>query len=135
MTQTETQLPDWMGSVFAATESDCLLTAEETAEHLRVSLRTALDLLRSDAIPAAKVGGQWRVSRSALDAFLKKPRGPVPYVIVTRAVNSDDVLVIGPTGSGKGVIANELRAQHPELTVREVQIQGAQSAPLDLDVA
>lgn len=134
MTQTETQLPDWMGSVFAATEGDRLLTAEETAEHLRVSLRTALDLLRSDAIPAAKVGGQWRVSKSALDAFLNKPR-PVPCVIVTHAVNSDDILVIGPTGSGKSAIAKELRAQHPDLTVREVQIQGAQSAPLDLDVA
>lgn len=107
-TRTETQLPDWIGSVFATaapTEDDHLLTADETAEHLRLTVRTTLDLLRSGAIPAAKVGGQWRVSKSALDAFLNKPRGPLPYVIVTRAVDSDDILVIGPSGVGKSAVA------------------------------
>ncbi len=116
-----TKLPDWIRELWA--KDDRLLTAEETAEHLRVTVRTALDLLRSGAIPAAKVGGQWRVSKSALDAFLNKPRGPLPYVVVTNAVNSDDILVIGPSGSGKGCIVKELRAAHPDRNIREIQIQ------------
>lgn len=128
-----TKLPDWIRDIWA--EDDQLFTAEEVAEKLRVSLRTALDMLRVGAIEGTKVGRQWRVRKSALDAFLNKPRGPVPCVIVTRAVNSDDILVIGPTGSGKSDIAGELRAQHPDLTVREIQIQGAQAAALDLNFA
>ncbi|WP_211296220.1 helix-turn-helix domain-containing protein [Mycobacterium aquaticum] len=55
-------------------DSDLVLTAEETADYLRVSLNTALKLLREDVIPAAKVGRQWRVSRRALDEFLGTPR-------------------------------------------------------------
>ena len=57
------------------------LTAEDAAEYLQISLKTALKLLRSGELPAAKVGRQWRISRQALDDFLagagagKKPTG------------------------------------------------------------
>lgn len=46
------------------------LTAEDAAEYLQISLKTALKLLRSGEIPAVKVGRQWRMSRQALEDFL-----------------------------------------------------------------
>ncbi|WP_396909840.1 helix-turn-helix domain-containing protein [Mycolicibacterium sp.] len=117
-----TKLPDWIRELWA--KDDRLLTAEEVAEKLRISLRTTLDLLRAGAIEGTRVGRQWRVRASALDAFLSKPR-PAPRVVVTDAVNSKDILVIGPTGSGKGCIVKELRAAHPDRNIREIQIEAA----------
>ncbi|RPJ44568.1 MAG: helix-turn-helix domain-containing protein [Candidatus Latescibacterota bacterium] len=47
------------------------LTAEEAAEYLRVSPKTARQLLRSGAIPASKVGRGWRVFRRDLDDHIR----------------------------------------------------------------
>jgi excisionase family DNA binding protein len=47
-----------------------LLTAEDVRAYLRVNARTVYRLIRSGELPAARVGRQWRVSRSDLDAFL-----------------------------------------------------------------
>lgn len=47
------------------------LDAQETAEELRLGINTTYSLLASGAIPGVKVGRQWRVSREALDAFLR----------------------------------------------------------------
>lgn len=46
------------------------LDAKECAQYLNVSEKTVLKLLRSGALPSAKVGRQWRVSRQALESFL-----------------------------------------------------------------
>ena len=47
------------------------LTILEVAELLRLAERTAYDLVRKGRIPgAAKVGGQWRIRRADLDAWL-----------------------------------------------------------------
>ncbi|MCW1823154.1 helix-turn-helix domain-containing protein [Mycobacterium senegalense] len=121
--QSSTRMQGWIRSSFATPEEDPVLTAEEVAETLRISLRTTLDMLRAGAIEGTRIGRQWRIRKSALDALLNKPR-PVPCVIVTAAVDGGDMLVIGPTGSGKSAIARELREQHPDLTVREIQIDG-----------
>lgn len=48
-----------------------LLTADEVAEYLRISLHTTRKLLREKTIPALKAGREWRVRRAALDAYLK----------------------------------------------------------------
>ncbi len=47
-----------------------ILTLAETAALLRIGERTAYDLARQGRIPAARVGGQWRIRRKDLDAWL-----------------------------------------------------------------
>lgn len=49
-----------------------ILTLPEAAALLRIGDRTAYDLARNQRIPAAKVGGQWRIRRSDLDAWLAR---------------------------------------------------------------
>ena len=53
-----------------ATEREELLTLGELAARLRVSTRTAYRLVYDGAVPAVKVGGQWRILRAELDAQL-----------------------------------------------------------------
>lgn len=48
------------------------LTLAEAAALLRIGERTAYNLARDHRIPAAKVGGQWRVRRTDLDAWLAR---------------------------------------------------------------
>jgi excisionase family DNA binding protein len=53
-----------------------LLTPEEAAVYLRLNPQTAYRLLRTGQIPGVKVGRQWRIRKSAIDAYLDgKPRG------------------------------------------------------------
>jgi len=46
------------------------VTAEETAERLRVTLNTVYRWCRSGRLPARKFGGQWRIDSSALEALV-----------------------------------------------------------------
>lgn len=48
-----------------------LLTIEETAAKLRVNLDTVRRLLRQKKLPGVKIGAQWRVSASALQAYIE----------------------------------------------------------------
>jgi excisionase family DNA binding protein len=52
------------------TERPELLTLRELAEYLRVSMRTAYQLASDGAVPAVKVGGQWRIPRLELERRL-----------------------------------------------------------------
>lgn len=47
-----------------------LLTVGEVADRLRVSEGTVYSLLRSGALPAVKIGSQWRVSADRLSLYL-----------------------------------------------------------------
>ena len=44
-----------------------LLTLRELALYLRVSTRTAYQLVSDGDVPAVKIGGQWRVPRAELE--------------------------------------------------------------------
>lgn len=99
---------------------DPVLTAVETAHYLRVSLNTALKLLRENIVPATKVGRQWRVSKSALDTFLGRGRGAQVYGSLD--TRGGEVLIVGPSGSGKSAIARELLARYPDMRIEEVQV-------------
>lgn len=46
------------------------LTIRETASLLRVSTQTVRTFIRSNRLPAAKVGAQWQIRRSAVEAML-----------------------------------------------------------------
>jgi excisionase family DNA binding protein len=54
----------------ATTDQPELLTLRELAEYLRVSDRTAYQLVSDGVVPATKVGGQWRIVRAMLDSQL-----------------------------------------------------------------
>jgi excisionase family DNA binding protein len=53
------------------------LTVRELAVYLRISLRKAYALVESGEVPAARVGGQFRIPRAELDerlaATVKRP--------------------------------------------------------------
>ncbi|SKM36327.1 DNA binding domain, excisionase family [Mycobacteroides abscessus subsp. abscessus] len=100
-----------------------ILTAQETADQLRLSLRTTLDLLRGGDIEGAKVGKQWRVRQAAVDAFLSKPRRwPVVVGQVSADTGENRFVILGPTGSGKTELARELRERYPHASIEEVQV-------------
>jgi excisionase family DNA binding protein len=50
------------------------LTTEEVLAYLNVTPRTIYRLIRSDELPAIRVGRQWRFRRSDLDQWLERQR-------------------------------------------------------------
>lgn len=47
-----------------------VLTAEQIAEHLSVSIHTVRRHFRTGSLPGRKVGKSWTTTRAALDAWL-----------------------------------------------------------------
>ncbi len=65
-----------------------LMTIEEAATYLRISLSTAYKLAQNKKIPAVKVGGAWRFSREGLNRWLlEQPSQYTGYVLV---IDDDD---------------------------------------------
>ena len=54
------------------------LTTSEVTAALKIAPGTVYRLVRSAALPAARVGGQWRFRASDLEAWLAGRRGPRP---------------------------------------------------------
>jgi excisionase family DNA binding protein len=48
-----------------------LLTADESAEHLRVHVKTLQKLARQHRVPCVRMGKYWRFRLSALDHWVK----------------------------------------------------------------
>ena len=51
--------------------ADFIMTVEEVSEYLRLARSTVYKLLKDEELPARKLGGRWRVSRKALEAWLE----------------------------------------------------------------
>lgn len=49
-----------------------VLTKEEAAAFLRISVRSMTRRLGRREIPGRRIGGQWRFSRAALERFLSQ---------------------------------------------------------------
>lgn len=49
-----------------------ILTIKQVADFLQVAERTIYRLAAAKKIPAFKVGGTWRFSRSAIDTWIKQ---------------------------------------------------------------
>lgn len=49
-----------------------ILTIKQVADYLKVTERTIYRLAAAKKIPAFKVGGTWRFSRTELDLWIKK---------------------------------------------------------------
>ena len=50
---------------------EAFLTTEEVLEYLQVNLRTVYRLIKSNSIPAVRVGRQWRFKKHDIDAWLE----------------------------------------------------------------
>src|SRR5262249_38763862 len=60
-----------------------LLTVKETAKYLRIPLNTVYYLVQRGQLPAIRIGGRWRIKKSALDKhILKEDRLGQPTVLV-----------------------------------------------------
>ena len=51
---------------------DEVLTTEEVAQFLKIDKQTVRELLRLRKLPGRKVGRDWRVLRSELEAWLRQ---------------------------------------------------------------
>ena len=49
-----------------------ILTIKEVADYLKVTERTVYRLAAAKQLPAFKVGGSWRFSRSDIDSWIKQ---------------------------------------------------------------
>jgi excisionase family DNA binding protein len=54
-------------------DSNEVLTLEEVANFLRISIQTAEELASSGAIPGRRIRAEWRFLRSALEDWLRRP--------------------------------------------------------------
>lgn len=52
-----------------------ILTIKEVAQYLKVTDRTIYRLAGAKKIPAFKVGGTWRFSRTDIDAWIRRQSG------------------------------------------------------------
>jgi excisionase family DNA binding protein len=57
---------------------DEILTANEAANYLKVTVRTIYRLIREGKIPGRKVGGSWRFRKDILDDWLADSGGIIP---------------------------------------------------------
>lgn len=60
-----------------------VLTPNEAAEYLKVNPQVLEKYLRGGAIPARKVGRQWRISKLALDLWLAPEMGRIFSKLLT----------------------------------------------------
>jgi putative molybdopterin biosynthesis protein len=50
------------------------LTPEQVASILNIRERKVVDMLRRKELPGVKIGKEWRIDRSELDAFIERNR-------------------------------------------------------------
>jgi excisionase family DNA binding protein len=76
-----------------------LLTPTEVLDYLRVNVRTVYRLMRCGELPAVRVGRQWRVQRTELDAWLRRQQAEPPWdrgPAVARAADPDVMSRVPP---------------------------------------
>lgn len=55
-------------------EDEAFLTTDEVLNYLKVTSRTIYRLIKAGELPAIRVGRQWRIRRSDLNAWLEARR-------------------------------------------------------------
>jgi excisionase family DNA binding protein len=57
-------------------DKDDVLTVEEAAEILKVTIDTVRRLLKKGRLPGTKIGREWRLSRKALTELIRQQGAP-----------------------------------------------------------
>lgn len=60
---------------YRATEEIPLMTVLELAEYLGIGKNAAYELLRTQTIQGFRIGKTWKVSKEAVDLYIKKNSG------------------------------------------------------------
>jgi excisionase family DNA binding protein len=83
--------------VNAATSEERYLTTADALEYLNTTPRTLYRLLADGAIPAVRVGHQWRFRKNDLDEWLKRQTARAPA-----SKKSAPTSTAGPVPRGSG---------------------------------
>lgn len=67
-----------------------ILTLDEVAAYLKAGKRTIYRLAASGEIPAFKLGGTWRFSRSDIESWIKQQSVGSPERAASKASNKGD---------------------------------------------
>lgn len=67
-----------------------ILTLDEVAAYLKAGKRTIYRLAASGEIPAFKLGGTWRFSRSDIESWIKQQSTGSPERAASKASNKGD---------------------------------------------
>ena len=67
-----------------------ILTLDEVAAYLKAGKRTIYRLAASGEIPAFKLGGTWRFSRSDIESWIKQQSASSPERAASKALNKGD---------------------------------------------
>ena len=62
-------------TTYNSEELSTLLTVPELAEYLGIGRNRAYDLLRKGIIKGFRIGNSWKVSRYAIDVYIKEASG------------------------------------------------------------
>ena len=54
-----------------------LLTTQEVADYLGLTRRTIYTYIESKTLPAVKIGKEWRVKKTELEAFINRGSGEI----------------------------------------------------------
>lgn len=86
------------------TERDVVLTTEEAAAYLRMSLATLYRHVREGRVPCFKVGNRWRFKRSVLDQWMERI-SEVSAGVGVRTLNAEETV---KKGDEKSRVSGEL---------------------------
>jgi excisionase family DNA binding protein len=79
-----------------------LLTPEQTADYLQMSVGEVVELLNSGEMPASQIAGKWRIRRSKLDEWIDgqyfQPNSP--QILTNNPITSPELQVLS-TNNGK----------------------------------
>ena len=67
-----------------------ILTLDEVAAYLKAGKRTIYRLAASGEIPAFKLGGTWRFSRSDIESWIKQQSASSPERAASKTSNEGD---------------------------------------------
>lgn len=104
---------------------DAFLTTDEVLNYLQVNLRTIYRLIKSEKIPAVRVGRQWRFRKRDIDAWLEsqRPRGPRLIPSPSRPAPA------GPPSRSRILVVDD------EAAIRDLLAKTLALAEYDVDVA
>lgn len=104
---------------------DAFLTTDEVLNYLQVNLRTIYRLIKSEKIPAVRVGRQWRFRKRDIDAWLEsqRPRGPRLIPSPSRPAPA------GPPSRSRILVVDD------EAAIRNLLAKTLALAEYDVDVA